>query len=524
LSTSPRRIAALFILPVLLIGCAVFGAASIERNTALSADAQSAAAHGLLTAMLDQETGARGYLQTGEARFLAPWYAGSSAFAQALALSRRLVGSDPALSQSLADQQQRSSAWHAEAQGQIDRLGSTGRKPTISQSLAAKAMMDAFRTANATFDTMLDERRDSALSAATWFAAGLAALLSILMVAAGMALVRRSNRRERRRSERQRELRDLLQVSDSEDESRRLLIGHIERMAPGCGAAVLSRNDNDERLQLMVSERAAQTPLRDVEREQLGSRSCMAVRLSRSYARRPSDEPLLRCDVCGRIESDVLCEPLLVSGRVIGSVLIARERPIDERERAGLRDSVLQAAPILANQHNLAVAEMRAASDALTGLPNRRSADETLKRMAAHAGRTVTPLSAVLLDLDHFKAINDLHGHEQGDKALAAVAEILATTLRVSDFAARYGGEEFLILLPDTDGPGARDAAEKLRQAIERTEIDTVGSLTGSFGIATMPDDATDVEQLIRRTDRALYLAKAGGRNRVETAQPAHRE
>ena len=106
-------------------------------------------------------------------------------------------------------------------------------------------------------------------------------------------------------------------------------------------------------------------------------------------------------------------------------------------------------------------------------------------------------------------------------QALAAVGEILGTTLRVSDFAARYRGEEFPILLPDTDRTGAQDAAEKLRAAIERTEIATVGSLTGSFGTATMPDDATDVELLIRRADRALYLAKARGRNRVETAAQA---
>ena len=134
---------------------------------------------------------------------------------------------------------------------------------------------------------------------------------------------------------------------------------------------------------------------------------------------------------------------------------------IGERERSRLRDSVVQAAPILANQRNLALAELRAASDALTGLPNRRAADETLKRMTAHAGRGVSPLAAVLVDLDHFKQINDIHGHEQGDKALAAVGADFRSTLRASDFAARYGGEEFLVLLPDTD---RRDSAGCCRE------------------------------------------------------------
>ncbi len=178
-------------------------------------------------------------------------------------------------------------------------------------------------------------------------------------------------------------------------------------------------------------------------------------------------------------------------------------------------------APILANQRNLAVAERRAASDVLTGLPNRRAAEETLKRMIAHAGRTITPLSAILLDLDHFKQVNDIHGHDRGDSALAAIGQVLAAGVRASDFASRYGGEEFLLLLPDTDRGGAVEVAEKLRHAIEQTEVQDVGSITASFGIATLPDDAGEPDQLIRKADRALYAAKARGRNRVEVAAPS---
>ena len=227
--------------------------------------------------------------------------------------------------------------------------------------------------------------------------------------------------------------------------------------------------------------------------------------------------------MCGKISADVVCEPLLVGGQVIGSVLVTRESAISAAERDRVRESVVQAAPILANQRNLALAELRAASDALTGLPNRRAADETIKRMVAHAGRTVSPLAVVLLDLDHFKRVNDVHGHEQGDKALAAIGQALTGTLRASDFAARYGGEEFLRLLPDTDRDGALGVAEKLRRAIERTEITGVGSITASFGIAVLPDDAVEPEYLLRKADRALYAAKARGRNRVELAAGADR-
>jgi diguanylate cyclase len=138
--------------------------------------------------------------------------------------------------------------------------------------------------------------------------------------------------------------------------------------------------------------------------------------------------------------------------------------------------------------------------------------------MVAHAGRTVTSIAAVLMDLDHFKQVNDLHGHDRGDQALAMIGEILSASLRASDFAARYGGEEFLLLLPDTDRSGAVEVAEKLRRTIAQTEVREVGVMTASFGIAVLPDDAAESEQLIRKADRALYAAKARGRNRVEVA------
>ncbi len=293
-------------------------------------------------------------------------------------------------------------------------------------------------------------------------------MLCILLVLAGIAIVRRAGRHESEELDRQQELRELLQISDSEKESQLLLIHHVQRSVPGAAAAVLNRNSSDDRLECQMDTDGDFAPLANLVLESLKPRSCLAVRLSRTYRQRPGQELLMRCEACGKVAGDVLCEPLLVGGQVIGSVLVARERAISDEEAAAVHQSVLLAAPILTNQRNLAVAERRAASDVLTGLPNRRAAEETLKRMMAHAGRTVTPLSAVLLDLDHFKQVNDLHGHDRGDTVLAAIGQILAAGMRASDFASRYGGEEFLLLLPDTDRRGAVEAAEKLRRAIER--------------------------------------------------------
>jgi diguanylate cyclase (GGDEF)-like protein len=515
---SIRRMSAVIAITVLLIGGAVFSAATIARNSADHGARRQRESELMLTAMLNQETGARGYFETGASIFLHPYQQGASAFPLALAQSRRLAGGDIALQRSLTNQAQISSQWHAATQAQINLVANGRSAPSVSQALATKATMDRFRAANATYDKRLNAERDAALSAQTWIAVGLAAALSLILVSAGSLFVRRATAREQKRIKGQRELRSLLQVSDSEDESRRLLIRHLERTVPGCAAAVLNRNNSDDRLEAVVDDDFAQTSLRGVEFTQITPRSCLAVRLSTPYDRAAADEPLMECEVCGKIVGDLVCEPLLVGGQVIGSVLVAHEKVMKERERARVRDAVIQAAPILANQRNLALAELRAASDALTGLPNRRAADETLKRMAAHASRRDSPLAAVLLDLDLFKQINDIYGHEQGDRALAAVGQVLPLALRSSDFAARYGGEEFLVLLPDTDTQTAVDIAEKLRLAIAATENSEHGSLSASFGVASFPEDAIDSEQLIRKADRALYAAKAAGRNRVHTA------
>jgi diguanylate cyclase (GGDEF)-like protein len=518
---SVRRMVALIVAAVLVIGGTVFLAATLARDNAVTSAQQQRASELMLTAMLNEETGARGYFETFDPVFLEPYTAGTGAFARALSASRGYVGGDAALQHTLSDEARRGAQWHARTQARIDQLQRDDKSPTAGEALADRALMDGFRAANASYDRQLTTQRNADLSDQTWFAVGLAAALALALVYVGGLLVRRAARRERKRMKRQGELRELLQVSESETESRLLLVRHIERSLPGAAAAVFTRNNSDDRLEPVIGERFEDTALRGVVLEHLKPGSCLAVRLSRPYERHSKEAKLLECGVCGRIEGDLACEPLLVSGQVIGSVLVARHKAIGERDRFRVRDSVAQAAPILANQRNLALAELRAASDALTGLPNRRAADETIKRMAAHAARRSSPLAVVLLDLDHFKQINDVHGHEQGDKALAAVGQILSSTLRASDFSARYGGEEFLILLPDTDRATARQVAEKLRLAIAAIELSHVGSLTASFGVAALPDDAHECEQLLRTADRALYAAKAAGRNRVETATPS---
>jgi diguanylate cyclase (GGDEF)-like protein len=519
-TAASARVALVLVLPVVLIVSAVFATGQVERHAALLGARRATVSGQLLTAMLDQETGARGYFETRDAVFLEPWTQGTGKYAASLAALRSLVAGDTGLTRMVAGQARLASAWHTVTASAIATLRRGGPTQSLTASLRAKQAMDRFRAANAAFSAEIGAQSRSSLAFASDIAVAVAALLAIALTWFGLMLTRRSSRREAARQRDQSELRDLLQVSESERESRKLLIRHIEKIVPGAIAAVFNRNHSDDRLEATLSESGvevpATSPLSPSNLERLRPRSCMAVRLSRSHDHRPGDSPLLDCEICGGMRDTTVCEPLLVGGHVIGSVLVVTDGRIDEYRRIRIRESVVQATPILANQRNLKLAELRAASDALTGLPNRRAADDTLKRMVALAGRNVSPLSAILLDLDHFKTINDRYGHESGDRVLALIGRIISSTIRASDFASRFGGEEFLILLPDTDRDGAIVVAEKVRIEISRAEVPGIGGpITASMGVAVLPGDAAESDELLRKADRALYTAKESGRNRV---------
>lgn len=145
--------------------------------------------------------------------------------------------------------------------------------------------------------------------------------------------------------------------------------------------------------------------------------------------------------------------------------------------------------------------------DPLTGLYNRRHFDEFVEVELARARRSGAPLAMVLMDLDHFKAYNDTHGHPAGDRLLTAAADAWTDQLRDGDVLARWGGEEFTVLLPDTSSSAAREIADRLRLA-------TPGEQTCSVGVATW-SSTDDHDTLIRRADDAMYRAKATGRDRV---------
>ncbi len=159
-------------------------------------------------------------------------------------------------------------------------------------------------------------------------------------------------------------------------------------------------------------------------------------------------------------------------------------------------------------------------TDSVTGVHNHGHFQERLRGDVQAARRYDYPLSLILLDLDDFKVLNDLHGHQTGDWALRAVANVMREYLRETDVLCRYGGEEFTIILAHVDKQGALDAAERLRQGIAALEIPLPSGgfrhITASFGVATLPDDADEPDDLIRAADSAMYRAKRRGKDQVQ--------
>jgi diguanylate cyclase (GGDEF)-like protein len=179
---------------------------------------------------------------------------------------------------------------------------------------------------------------------------------------------------------------------------------------------------------------------------------------------------------------------------------------------------------ILAQQQELSrrnfELERLASTDTLTGLNNRRKLEEFAAEYLAGVKRYGGVLSAILLDIDHFKSVNDTHGHAVGDLVLMHVGSILTEAMRESDMVGRWGGEEFLILLPQTTLAGAEVVAEKIRRTIAGHDFPTVGAKSASFGVSQLLDGET-MTGLVARADLALYGAKHEGRNQVRVDRSA---
>ncbi len=257
-------------------------------------------------------------------------------------------------------------------------------------------------------------------------------------------------------------------------------------------------------------------------------RDCWAIRRGKPHQCEVLDASQdMVCNHIAPIPGKHLCIPLIAQGMTFGVLHLGVDatQAHDWENRREFATSVTEQLSIsLANLRLRESLEQQSVRDPLTGLYNRRYLEATIERELSRALREQAALSVIMLDLDHFKAINDDHGHTAGDRVLVQVAQLLMDHLRGEDLVCRYGGEEFTIILPRADQAVALQRAEELRTLLLALCIEIGTGLeplavTASFGIASYPQHAETVEDLLTVADDALYDAKDQGRNRVRVAQ-----
>jgi diguanylate cyclase (GGDEF)-like protein len=301
---------------------------------------------------------------------------------------------------------------------------------------------------------------------------------------------------------------------------------HVHALLDAPSFAIF-RLDPDARTLTMVFGMEAGRPLPPcrVDTDDDTSLAARCMRERREFViQRPSHNAH---PVVGTLDTQsVMFAPLVAGGRPLGVMTMQSTRPnaYAEREVAIFRTLCAYGAVALVNadaQSHLMGRnrhlELLSTRDRLTDLGNRLHLDQTLAHELQRSRRTQSSLSVIMLDIDHFKSVNDRHGHLAGDQVLVCVARLLLEGARELDLVGRWGGEEFVVVCRDTDLGGAAVLAEKLRSRIAANPLPFAGRTTCSFGVACLRDGES-VDDLMARADTAMYTAKQAGRNRVSVA------
>jgi diguanylate cyclase (GGDEF)-like protein len=224
----------------------------------------------------------------------------------------------------------------------------------------------------------------------------------------------------------------------------------------------------------------------------------------------------------GAADSTDLCVPLVAQGARLGLLTISEAGQLLSVHRDIIEAAAEKLSMALANLSLQDRLRQQSIRDPLTGLFNRRYLEESATRELARCARRGLPLSLLMLDIDHFKSFNDLHGHAGGDTVLAQFGKLLQAMTRGEDIACRYGGEEFTLILPEADVEAASARAEAIRLAVDAMQVPYLGKLlpkvTVSIGVASYPAHGQTPDTLMKAADEALYRAKRAGRNRIDVA------
>lgn len=307
---------------------------------------------------------------------------------------------------------------------------------------------------------------------------------------------------------------DMLQSAENHEDVGAILEATANHLLPQFRGGLYIFNNSNDRLDLV--RHWPQGPDCDPS-PALVPGNCWALKRGKAHINDPVKGTLC-CEHNNGVFS-TLEVPMVARGKVHGLLMLAIDSPNGTEELQAVRriaralaDSVSLALANIGLQEKLRTQSLR---DPLTGLYNRRYMEDALDRYASLAERDGSPLSVLMIDLDHFKKLNDTHGHAKGDAVLREVAAQLVGSLRPADVVARYGGEELVVILPNCGLEDARLKAEMLRARIEGLGTIHNATITASFGVAAIPETASGAGDVVAMADTALYAAKQAGRNTV---------
>ena len=324
-----------------------------------------------------------------------------------------------------------------------------------------------------------------------------------------------------------------LSAARSEKEVLEAGLSALELLAPYDVAAITDYEPRGKRHRILMAAGEDSEELRDLTFGENQSLVSMAVKnkhyLPYKGAYDHRQQMVFTKQVKLKEMQSLIVLPFVVQDSAKGTLMLAARKP--GMYHGGVRPllEVLanQLGQSLENSRMYRALEEMATTDGLTGLKNHRMFQEELDQKVKLAERFGRPLSLLLMDVDHFKSVNDTHGHPAGDVVLRGVAAIIVRNRREIDTTARYGGEEFAVICPETDTAGAMKLADRIRKDVEVEEFRVEAGplkVTISIGVATLPTHAVCKPAMIEQADQALYRAKEGGRNRVEVARPALRK
>ncbi|WBO24485.1 GGDEF domain-containing protein [Sphingomonas abietis] len=321
----------------------------------------------------------------------------------------------------------------------------------------------------------------------------------------------------RRRIENLFQMTDMLQSALGYDDANAVLRATASQLLAGFGGALYVFNNSRDRLDLST---CWAWPEDHLPPDTVSPSHCWALKRGKPHVNHVG-AAALRCEhlAAGILVLEI---PMMARGEVYGLLCVQSG---GEEGEARL-DEIMPLAAAVADAMSLALSNIslreklrtQALRDPLTGLYNRRYMEDVLERCVNLSERNGSPVSVVMIDLDHFKLLNDEHGHALGDAVLREVAGAIVGAIRPCDVACRYGGEELLVILPDCSLDDAVTKANVLRARIESLSDNHQCRVTASFGVASMPDNATKANELVAAADGALYAAKQTGRNRVVSA------